>query len=44
MTRFDEADDLIGTVLRLLSTVSTFVTGIVVLIDSEFSVCSEFRA
>ncbi len=40
MDRFGEADDLIGTVLWLLSPASNFVTGIVVPIDGGFSAYS----
>jgi len=40
MNRFGEADDLIGTVLWLLSPASSFVTGIVVPIDGGFSAYS----
>lgn len=40
MNRFGEADDLLGTVLWLLSPASKFVTGIVVPIDGGFSAYS----
>jgi len=40
MARFGEAEDLLGTVLWLLSPASKFVTGIVVPIDGGFSAYS----
>lgn len=40
MGRFGQPEDLIGTVLWLLSPASAFVTGIVVPVDGGFSACS----
>jgi NAD(P)-dependent dehydrogenase (short-subunit alcohol dehydrogenase family) len=40
MDRFGDADDLVGTVLWLVSDASRFVTGIVVPVDGGFSAYS----
>jgi NAD(P)-dependent dehydrogenase (short-subunit alcohol dehydrogenase family) len=40
MARFGTPDDLLGTVLWLVSPASAFVTGIVVPVDGGFSACA----
>jgi NAD(P)-dependent dehydrogenase (short-subunit alcohol dehydrogenase family) len=40
MARFGIPDDLLGTLLWLVSPASAFVTGIVVPVDGGFSACS----